>query len=138
MDLLSFLSFVDFEAYVTLIYVLSCVGFFALSMYQTLISLPRLRGAINITINSILCVIIKRDVRNFCSQRFIDLAQTVPFTLYWLSSSIAISALAIFQAEIPIEMQGLVSVCILSSYLLYAMADAASEPQELSINRKWL
>ena len=134
---MNFLSnFVVSDATVNFIYVVSCMVFFGVLMHQAMLSLPRLRRAVIITVNSILCVIVMDDTKYCSKQRFIDLGRTVPRTTMLFLGAFASVALAMFQAQIAIESQGGIALGMLSCFAVYLFLDLQPDSQELSV-RKW-
>lgn len=129
-------NFVVLDAVVNFIYVVSCLVFFGVLTHQAMLSLPRLRRAVIITINSVLCVIVMHDKKYFCKQRFVDLAFTVPRTIVLFSGALASVAMALFQSTVPIESQGGIALGMLSCFAIYLFLDLQPESQELTFS-KW-
>ena len=134
MDFLS--NFVDLDAMINFIYIVSCLVFFGVLIHQAMLSLPRLRRAVIITVNSVLCVIVMHDKKYFSKQRYIDLGRTVPRTATLFLGALASVALAIFQAQVAIESQGGIAFGMLSCFAIYLFLDLQPDSQELSFS-KW-
>lgn len=111
------------DSVVNLIYLISCLMFFGMSSYRLFISVPRLRRALIITLNSLIVMIIRRDKKFFCTQRLYDLWVTVPVTLIWLTSTLLTLAIALGYQDVPIEAQSITSVFILQGFLMYGILD---------------
>ena len=128
---------------VNMIYFISCLMFLAVSSYRLLISIPRLRKALIITLNSLTVAIIYRDKKYFYTkQRLYDLWVTVPATLIWLTSTLLTLAITLGYQDIPIEAQLLTSALILPMFLMYLILDIpdSQEPgdDKFKSPRDWL
>lgn len=131
------------DSVVNMIYLISCLMFFGMSSYQLFISLPRLRKALIITLNSLIAVIMYRDKRFFYTkQRLYDLWVTVPATLIWLTSTLLTLAITLGYQDIPIEAQSITSVFILPAFLIYGILDIPDSQKpgddEFKRSRDWL
>ena len=128
---------------VNMIYFISCLMFLAVSSYRLLISIPRLRKALIITLNSLTVAIIYRDKKYFYTkQRLYDLWVTVPATLIWLTSTFLTLAIILGHKQIPLEAQLIMSAGMLPSYLMYLILDLpdSQEPDDNQFKspRDWL
>ena len=106
---------------------------FAMMLIGAVESLPRLKKAFFLTTNSLLCVAIKRDWKYFCSQRFNDLARTVPETVALFSGSAASLLLGIFQNQIPFDTQTSLVLGALCCMVIYCVFGTFNT--QLSISR---
>ena len=130
MDFLGFnVNITVTDSTINMIYLLSCLTIFSLSLYQAFKSLPRVKRAVIITLNSIFYVIKERDLKYFCSQRFIDLGLTIPAMTFWFAGSAASVFLMSVYREMPIELQSMLAFCILLSSALYIILDAVPDTQ---------
>ncbi len=131
------------DSTVNMIYLISCLMFFAMSSYRLFISLPRLRKAMIITLNSLIFAILYHDKRFFYTkQRLYDLWVTVPATLIWLTSTLLTLAITLGYQDIPIEVQAITSVFILPAFLIYSILDLPDSQKpsddEFKRTRDWL
>lgn len=101
---------------------------FVVITIQAVESLPRLKRALFLTINSLACVAVKRSWAYFCNQRFIDLGRTVPNTLILFCGSAASLSLSLCQNEIPFDSQVVIVFgalwCILIRYIFEVCSDS--------------
>ena len=128
---------------VNMIYFISCLMFLAVSSYRLLISIPRLRKALIITLNSLTVAIIYRDKKYFCTkQRLYDLWVTVPATLIWLTSTFLTLAIILGHKQIPLEAQLITSAMILPMFLMYLILDIPDSQKpgdnQIKNSRDWL
>ena len=128
---------------VNMIYFISCLMFLAVSSYRLLISIPRLRKALIITLNSLTVAIIYRDKKYFCTkQRLYDLWVTVPATLIWQTSTFLTLALILGHKQIPLEAQLITSAMILPMFLMYLILDIPDSQKpgdnQIKNSRDWL
>lgn len=94
-----------------LIFTGSCLYLFGNFVLMGLESLPRLRGAIIITINSMI-------VKMFSKYRVYDLLGTIPETTGATLGALSALSLALYQASVPTECQAFLSLCTLI-YIAY-------------------
>ncbi len=128
---------------VNMIYFISCLMFLAVSSYRLLISIPRLRKALIITLNSLTVAIIYRDKKYFYTkQRLYDLWVTVPATLIWLTSTFLTLAIILGHKQIPLEAQLITSAMILPMFLMYLILDIPDSQKpgdnQIKNSRDWL
>lgn len=128
---------------VNMIYFISCLMFLAASSYRLLISIPRLRKALIITLNSLTVAIIYRDKKYFCTkQRLYDLWVTVPATLIWQTSTFLTLAIILGHKQIPLEAQLITSAMILPMFLMYLILDIPDSQKpgdnQIKNSRDWL
>ncbi len=128
---------------VNMIYFISCLMFLAVSSYRLLISIPRLRKALIITLNSLTVAIIYRDKKYFCTkQRLYDLWVTVPATLIWQTSTFLTLAIILGHKQIPLEAQLITSAMILPMFLMYLILDIPDSQKpgdnQIKNSRDWL
>ncbi len=128
---------------VNMIYFISCLMFLAVSSYRLLISIPRLRKALIITLNSLTVAIIYRDKKYFCTkQRLYDLWVTVPATLIWQTSIFLTLAIILGHKQIPLEAQLITSAMILPMFLMYLILDIPDSQKpgdnQIKNSRDWL
>ena len=128
---------------VNMIYFISCLMFLAVSSYRLLISIPRLRKALIITLNSLTVAIIYRDKKYFCTkQRLYDLWVTVPATLIWQTSTFLTLAIILGHKQIPLEAQLITSAMILPMILMYLILDIPDSQKpgdnQIKNSRDWL
>ena len=128
---------------VNMIYFISCLMFLAVSSYRLLISIPRLRKALIITLNSLTVAIIYRDKKYFYTkQRLYDLWVTVPATLIWLTSTFLTLAIILGHKQIPLEAQLITSAMILPMCLMYLILDIPDSQKpgdnQIKNSRDWL
>ena len=139
---MSFLVIVSAPS-VNMIYFISCLMFLAVSSYRLLISIPRLRKALIITLNSLTVAIIYRDKKYFCTkQRLYDLWVTVPATLIWQTSTFLTLAIILGHKQIPLEAQLITSAMILPMFLMYLILDIPDSQKpgdnQIKNSRDWL
>lgn len=128
---------------VNMVYFISCLMFLAVSSYRLLISIPRLRKALIITLNSLTVAIIYRDKKYFCTkQRLYDLWVTVPATLIWQTSTFLTLAIILGHKQIPLEAQLITSAMILPMFLMYLILDIPDSQKpgdnQIKNSRDWL
>ena len=128
---------------VNMIYFISCLMFLAVSSYRLLISIPRLRKALIITLNSLTVAIIYRDKKYFYTkQRLYDLWVTVPATLIWQTSTFLTLAIILGHKQIPLEAQLITSAMILPMFLMYLILDIPDSQKpgdnQIKNSRDWL
>ena len=128
---------------VNMIYFISCLMFLAVSSYRLLISIPRLRKALIITLNRLTVAIIYRDKKYFCTkQRLYDLWVTVPTTLIWQTSTFLTLAIILGHKQIPLEAQLITSAMILPMFLMYLILDIPDSQKpgdnQIKNSRDWL
>ena len=128
---------------VNMIYFISCLMFLAVSSYRLLISIPRLRKALIITLNSLTVAIIYRDKKYFCTkQRLYDLWVTVPATLIWQTSTFLTLAIILGHKQIPLEAQLITSAMILPMFLMYLILNIPNSQKpgdnQIKNSRDWL
>ena len=128
---------------VNMIYLISCLIFLCISSYRLFISIPRLRKALIITLNSLTVAIIYRDKKYFYTkQRLYDLWVTVPATLIWLTSTFLTLAIILGHKQIPLEAQLITSAMILPMFLMYLILDIPDSQKpgdnQIKNSRDWL
>lgn len=120
------------DSVLNLIYLISCLMFFCMSLNRLSISLPRLRRALILTLNSLMVMMVKRDRKYFCTQRIYDLWRTVPVTLVWLTSTLLTVVITLGYQDVPIEAKSIMSIFILLAFLIYRIFDipASKKPDD--------
>lgn len=112
------------DSAISMVYIISCLLFFGMSAYQMMISLPRLRKAVTITIVSLIVAVQSRNRKCFYgSQRLYDLAVTVPKSFIWTISTLATLIITLGHQSISLDAQLILSAAILPTFVMYVFLD---------------
>ena len=109
-----------FGQVIMFVYVTTCVisvGFF---VYEACITIPRLKKAVYLTANSLICAYKFKDVHCICIERAKDIGETVPKIAALLCGALAALALAALPTSVPIGVQIMI-IIIMPAYGMYSL-----------------
>lgn len=127
-----YLNGLDFlYSMVGVVYATSCLAIFAIVIYHFFLSLPSLIEVVIFIINSLLHVIGYGDKRYWCNERFIDLAKTLPRSVFLFMGAVSALLLIQVQSQVSINAQLATATGFIVYFIMCSKFDILPDSQEL-------